>query len=98
MSTTVREIMLVVCWFLLVMSVTIAVKNENTYKNHHKIGNAIFRYHMHLIYHGEPGARAEVGYEDMESYEATLFRLWDWGYMRILPPDKFELIKPFIKE
>jgi hypothetical protein len=37
-----------------------------------------------------------VDYNDEESYEKTLFRLWDWGYTRILPKDKFEIIKPYI--
>ena len=37
-----------------------------------------------------------VSYDDMESDNKTLLRLWDWGYTRILPPEKFELIKPFI--
>ena len=38
----------------------------------------------------------EVDYRDEESYERTLYRLYDWGYTRILPADKMELIKPFI--
>jgi hypothetical protein len=33
----------------------------------------------------------------MEDYDDTLFRLWDWGYKRILPKQYFELIKPYIK-
>lgn len=39
-----------------------------------------------------------VDYGDMESYNDTLFRFWDWGYTRILPKDKYEIIKPYIEE
>lgn len=38
----------------------------------------------------------EVGYMDMESYLRTIIRFWDWGYTRILPPDKFEKIRPYL--
>lgn len=39
----------------------------------------------------------DVDYDDMENYVVTLWRLWDWGYTRILPKDKFEIIKPYIE-
>ncbi len=39
-----------------------------------------------------------VDFDDMESYNDTLIRFWDWGYARILPKDKYELIKPYIEE
>ena len=38
----------------------------------------------------------KVGYSDMESFDRTLWRLWDWGYKRILPADKYKIIKPYI--
>ena len=71
------------------------VKNTFTYISHRLIGDAIYRYNVYLIrktkdYH------ELVFFCEMESYEKTLFRLWDWGYTRILPPEKFELIKPYI--
>ena len=34
----------------------------------------------------------------MEDFDKTLFRLWDWGYKNILPKEDFELIKPYIEE
>ena len=33
----------------------------------------------------------------MESYLKVIFRIWDWGYENILPPDKYVLIAPYIK-
>lgn len=69
-------------------------KNDNTYKNHMIIYYAIREYRRHCIDHNSV---ALVHYEDVEAYDTTLNRLWDWGYTRILPQEKFEIIKPFIK-
>lgn len=74
----------------------IAIKNENTYKQHELIAHAIWEYRITLIREGKYDS-ALVDYSDMESYETTLFRLWDWGYTRILPKEKFEIIKPYIE-
>ena len=69
-------------------------KNCNTLNNTKKIINAIYKYHIECVLHKiEP----IVDYKDMESYEVTLFRIWDWGYKRILPKDKFEIIEPYIE-
>ena len=46
----------------------------------------------HYILAGGTG----VTYADMESYFKTVYRFWDWGYTRILPPDKFEKIQPYL--
>ena len=89
----VRAIALVV---IFVCSI-IAVKNARTYAMHRKLGDAIYRHHVVCIMDGDYEALHSVDYNDMESYEATLFRLWDWGYSRILPKDKLEIIKPYIK-
>ena len=77
----------------LVMCLVMLVKNEVTLRHHLRLNSAIYTRHIWHIQHGLP---LDVDYDDMESYEKTLFRLWDWGYTRILPPDKFELIKPFL--
>lgn len=39
-----------------------------------------------------------ISYDNIEPYFVTLLRLWDWGYTRLLPPEKFELVKPYIKK
>lgn len=83
-------------FLLLVGAFYIWFKNENTYKQHELISHAIWEYRNALIREGKYDS-ALVNYPDMESYEATLFRLWDWGYTRILPKEKFEIIKPYIE-
>lgn len=69
-------------------------KNDNTYKNRMIIINAVYEY---IIFCHKNNIVPSVDYEDMESYDATDRRFWDWGYTKILPEDKYELVKPFIK-
>lgn len=81
---------------VLVFLIVLLIKNEVTFKHQMRINDAIYNYHMDRI-HNRPHSEGEVDWKDMESYDKTLFRFWDWGYKRILPPDKYEIIKPFIK-
>lgn len=72
------------------------IKNEITYRNHRIISNAILNYQMAMI-----KARIYdyyVDYSDMEEYETTWRRLWDWGYKNILPKEKYEIIKDYIEK
>jgi hypothetical protein len=68
-------------------------KNANTYKNQILINKAICVYRMICIDRKE---NAVVDHDDAEDYDKTLWRLWDWGYTRILPKEKFEIVKPYI--
>lgn len=74
--------------FLAFMVLSMA-KNNNTYKNHKIIIDAIHLYSIYSIHNGE---RIEVTYDDMEDYETTFRRVTDWGYKRILPNDKFKIV------
>lgn len=79
---------------ILVFGLLAVIKNEITYRNRMIISNAIFSYSMAMI-------NAEnfvlcVDFSDMEEYETTLWRLWDWGYKNILPKEKYEIIKDYI--
>ena len=86
---------LLVCVVGLVFCDCFMRKNLNTCKQQQKILFAISEYRCKCIRYGfEPN----VDYDDMEDYDSTLFRFWDWGYTNILPKEKFEIIKPFIKE
>lgn len=86
----VGAILIVLFMFLIVL----AFKNEATFRQHSIIGHAIHMYQLSCVW---SRVEIEVDYCDMESYERTLLRLWDWGYTRILPSDKFEIIKAYIK-
>ena len=79
--------MIATCIFLL-------IKNENTFENHVKIGDAIFRYRIDMI--KQNNYNFEVDYNDIEPYDKTLLRLLDFGYTNILPKEKFEIIEKYI--
>lgn len=79
---------------ILILSVIFSVKNLVTFINRSKINDAIFLYRCQCYRKND---KSLVSFDGMESYLATMFRLWDWGYKHILPPEKFEIIKPFIK-
>ena len=82
---------------LIAFWVFVFIKNGVTYYMQEKIGDAILAYQLDRIRKGDIHGSDLVSVWDIERYEKTLFRFWDWGYTRILPPEKFELIKPFIK-
>lgn len=98
---SVKNIILVILFVLLIIDVLAMIickildlKNENTYKNITKINYAIYRYQIDCITNN---VESIIDYSDMEDYDKTFWRLWDWGYTRILPKDKFEIIQPYIK-
>lgn len=80
---------------LLLRELYLLFKNKATYHNQVIILEAIAR---HIAECEEYEVEPLVYFYDMESYRETLYRWWDWGYTRILPPVKYEIIKPFIKE
>ena len=90
-------IVTVIMSIVFVACLIIAIKNARTYAMRSMLNDAIYRHHVVCIMDGDYEALYQVDYDDKEPYEATLFRLWDWGYSRILPKDKLEIIKPFIK-
>lgn len=69
------------------------IKSNNTYRMHMKVLFAIGRYQTEQI---KSGKEIEVYIGHMEKFDTTYERWWDWGYQNILPPDKFEIIKPYI--
>ena len=80
-----------------IFSFILLAKNNVTYRHHYRIGCAIYAYKLQLIEERRL-EESQVDYDDMENYDATLLRFWDWGPTRILPPEKYEIIKPYIME
>lgn len=68
-------------------------KLSNTVENRTKIMYAIDAY---MTEFDCPLKGLELLWQ-MEDFDKTLFRLWDWGYKNILPKEDFELIKPYLK-
>ena len=88
-------ILLGLCVIVLIFSFMMSLKNLNTYYKRHKIIEAIGYYVCKCI---SDNLEPDVSFNDMESYNRTLCRLWDWSYTRILPKEKFEIIKPYIDD
>lgn len=91
------EVVLTTCMVVLILCGIAIGKNMNTYDNHDKIDEAIYKYRLMCIQNHDWDALHCVKYKDAEDYMTTFWRLWDWGYIRILPKDKFEIIEPYIK-
>lgn len=85
--------------FLLLFGVSIVfllIRNEFVYRAQQAICMAIFLYRKRRI---EDGLRDyEVSFDDMREYGNMMWRLWDWSYKQVLPPEKFEIIKPYIQK
>lgn len=72
-------------------------KALNTLKQHNIVLKAIYnRSYSNGIYSNLILCSELV--KRMESKKSTLFRLWDWGYKRILPKEDFVHIVGFIEE
>lgn len=83
-------------------------KAKDEYTSSMIIIEAIYQYHLQCIELLSNGTydlttynieKNKVKYDDMRSIEYLSWRFWDWkwGPEDILPPDKYELVKPFIK-
>lgn len=83
-----------ILFIALMLLLVMMFKNDVTCRQQKRIANAIYVYGLVCI---RSGAERKVDFDDMEHYDRTLFRFWDWGYTRILPPDKFEIIKDYVK-
>lgn len=90
--------LLVIFSILCLSCIYFLIKNERTYYLRKKIINAIYDYGVYKRnFDGFIRGTADVTIEDMEDYDKTLYRFWDWGYGRILPAEKLKLIEPFIE-
>lgn len=92
-----NTIILIVCYAVLIFLIVALFKNSITLRNQEKVLHAIKEYRIECIKNHQYDDMDCVKYGDMETYMTTFWRLWDWGYTRILPKDKFEIIKPYIK-
>lgn len=81
---------------ILALCAVAMIRSEVAFKNGMIIIEAIYHYQMHMIAIGN--YIFDVTYDDMMPYGKIMLRFWDFGYTRILPPDKYEIIKPYIVE
>ena len=69
------------------------MRRSSVMDNRKLIVNAIGLYQKHCRLNYLP---IEVDFIDMEDFDDTFKRFYDWGYTRILPKKKYELVKSFI--
>ncbi|WP_395546816.1 MULTISPECIES: hypothetical protein [unclassified Lacrimispora] len=82
-------IMLLICIYLL-------FKNENTWKKHNMVLEAIYKYNMNIISNEELYEEKLIDFDCIESYDKTFYRLYDWGLKRIVHKDVYEKIKNYL--
>ena len=89
-------ISIIIFFVVLLLGAFLIAKNEVTFSRQVAVSIAMHAYNMHQISIHE--CDNLLDYDDIEPYMKTFWRLWDWGYKRLLPPDKFELIKPYLSK
>lgn len=82
--------------FVITFCAMMCFKNEITFANIMIISDAIYAYNLDMIEHNR--IDAVISFNNIASYYTVVFRLWDWGYKHIVPPEIFEVIKPYIKK
>ena len=86
--------MIYISIFILIAMIILHFKNNNTYKNHMIILNAIAKHNYAAML--EDQCNSCIDYGCIESYYKTLFNLFDWGYKNLVPRDVYNRIEPFI--
>lgn len=77
----------------ILLVLALLIKMVVTCVHHWHIIDAIYFYKMDCLTENREDM---VAYAEVEDYEETLWRLWDWSDKRILDEDKYVLIKPYI--
>lgn len=79
---------------LMILSLVLFAKNIRTHNLRGDINYAIYRYRIDCV---EKGVDEKVDWDDMASYEHSLFRLWDWSNKNIVSKEKYEIIEPYLR-
>ena len=79
----------------IIVSSYMLVRVRVAYRNQMRVCDAIYMYNLRCI---RRGVVSEVYFDDMEDYSETVYRLFDFGCERILPPEKYLIIKPFLEK
>lgn len=69
------EAVLKICMVVLILCGIAIVKNMNTYDNHDKIDESIYKYKLICIQNHDGDALHRVEYKDTEDYMKTFWRL-----------------------
>ena len=73
--------------------VIICTRNQVAFNNRQIIIKAIYDYYAEDFKRYNPDS---CFYDMLEPYYKTMFRIWDFGHKRIVPPEVYDLIKNYI--
>lgn len=89
------DLLFVICMLMLLSSIFFLIKNENAFKNRSIILNAIHDYNSKCL---DDSRYDDMVDYNMESYDSTVYRIFDWGYENIVSKEVMKKIRPFVKE
>ena len=88
--------MLAILILTLAFCIFMVKKINNTYENQCVVLDAVYEF-LRDEYRTSGKIRYDlVNYDDIEDLYRTIWRLTDWSYENILPPEKLKLIEPYI--
>lgn len=88
--------LLVAVLMVLTLMLAIDMRHDIVVQNRKRVRNAIISYMRYCEMHHKP---IQVDYvHDMEDFDDTLYRFYDWGCKNILPKEKYDLVKAFMNE
>ena len=77
----------------ILLALAVMAKMVVTGVNHWRVINAIYFYKMDCLTENREDT---VDYAEMEEYDKTLWRWWDWSDRNILSCEDYAKIKPYI--
>lgn len=83
---------------IILFCVFICIRTKVAERNHKKIARAIYEYKKALLHGNLSRKKPDIDWSEMEFFDQTVKRFWDFGCTRILPKEKYELVKPFIRK
>ncbi len=86
------ELLIIIFLSLACFCLFMIAKNENTYKQRLKIIKAEYGYNSERINNND----YEILDVELEPYNKTLYRLWDWGFKNIVDKESYEKIKDYL--
>lgn len=90
---TLDNILFTILFIVILLQSLFMFKISNTVTRRNDAVDAIYAYYDDHINEYEEN---NSFYDTEESFNSTVFRIWDWGNTRIVPPDVYQKIKPYI--
>lgn len=90
-------IITLICGTFLIICVGLLIGNNVVYNERCKLIQAVYQHQIETLNNETEGLNI-VEYEDLYGYIYCLFRPWCWNHKKMLIDEKYEILKPYIKE